>query len=56
MRGTELAVAMATVVDNPVNAREGTSVRDRAIESIVGTIGRFGVRNVQGVMRVVCNV
>ena len=42
MRGSELAEAMAVAVDRLVNAREGTGALDRAIESIVGTIGRFG--------------
>ena len=42
MRGSELAEAMAVAVDRLVSAREGTGTLDRAIESIVGTIGRFG--------------
>ena len=42
MRGSELAEAMAVAVDRLVNAREGTGALDRAIESVVGTIGRFG--------------
>ena len=42
MRGSELAEAMASTVDRIVTAREGTSALDRAIEAIVGTIGRFG--------------
>ena len=45
MRGSELAEAMAVAVDRLVSAREGTGALDRAIESIVGTIGRFGGKN-----------
>ena len=45
MRGLELAKAMAATVDRRVNAREGTGTLDRAIEVIVGTIGRFGGKN-----------
>ena len=45
MRGSELAEAMAVAVDRLVSAREGTGTLDRAIESIVGTIGRFGGKN-----------
>ena len=41
MRGSELAEAMASAVDQIVSACEGTSALDRAIEAIVGTIGRF---------------
>ena len=41
MRGSDLAEAMASAVDRLVNAREGTSALDRAIEAVVGTIGRF---------------
>ena len=41
MRGSELAEAMVVAVDRLVNAREGTGALDRAIESIVGIIGRF---------------
>ena len=46
MRGSELAKAMAVAVDRLVSAREGTGTLDRAIESIVGTIDRFGGKNV----------
>ena len=42
MRGSELAEAMAVAIDQLVSAREGTGALDRAIESIIGTIGRFG--------------
>ena len=42
MRGSELAEAMAVTVDRLVNAHEGTGTLDRAVESIIGTIGRFG--------------
>ena len=38
---SELAEAMASDVDQIVSAREGTCALDRAIEAIVGTIGRF---------------
>ena len=41
MRGSDLAEAMASAVDRLVNAREGTGALDRAIEAVVGTIGRF---------------
>ena len=39
MRGSELAEAIAVAVDRLVSAREGTGALDRAIESIVSTIG-----------------
>mgnify|MGYP000011049950 CR=1 FL=1 len=42
MRGSELAKVVASAVDRIVSAREGTSALDRAIEAIVGTMGRFG--------------
>ena len=45
MRGTELVKAMVAAVDRLVSAREGTSALARAIESIVGTVGRFGGKN-----------
>ena len=41
MRGSDLAEAMASAVDRLVNAREGSGALDRAIEAVVGTIGRF---------------
>ena len=41
MRGSELAEAMASAVDRILSAHEGTRALDRAIEAIVGTIGRF---------------
>ena len=41
MRGSDLVEAMASAVDWLVNAREGTGALDRAIEAVVGTIGRF---------------
>ena len=41
MRGSDLAEAMASTVDRIVNAREGIDALDRAIEAVVGTIGRF---------------
>ena len=45
MRGSDLAEAMASAVDRLVNAREGTSALDRAIEAVIGTIGRFSGKN-----------
>ena len=45
MRATKLAEAMAADVDRLVNVCEGTGALDRAIESIVGTIGRFCGKN-----------
>ena len=42
MTGLELAEAMATAVDRIVSIREGTSALGKAIEAIVGTIGRSG--------------
>ena len=42
MRGSELAEAMVSAVDRTVSACEGTGALDKAIEAIVGTIGRFG--------------
>ena len=42
MRGSDIAEAMASDVDRIVSAREGTGALDRAIEAVVGTIGRFG--------------
>ena len=45
MRGTELAEAMAVVVDWLVSTHEGTCALYRAIESIIGTIGWFGGKN-----------
>ena len=45
MRGSELAQAIAIAVNRLVSAREGASTLDRAIESIVGTMGRFGGKN-----------
>ena len=41
MRGSELAEAMAVVVDRLVSAREGVNALDRAIEATVDKIGRF---------------
>ena len=41
MRGSDLSEAMAPAVDRIVSAREGTGALDRAIEAVVGTIGRF---------------
>ena len=41
MRGSDLIEAMASTVDRIVSAREGTCALNRAIEVVVGTIGRF---------------
>ena len=41
MRWSDLAEAMASAVDRIVSAREGTGSLDKAIEAVVGTIGRF---------------
>ena len=41
MRGSDLAEAMASAVDRIVSAREDTGALDRAIEVVVGTIGRY---------------
>jgi hypothetical protein len=45
MRGTDLAEAIDSAVDRIVSAREGVGALDRAIEAVVGTIGRFGGKN-----------
>ena len=45
MRGGELAEAMAAAVDRLVNAREGINGLDRAIETVVNTMGRFNGRD-----------
>ena len=42
MRGSDLAKAMASVVDQIVSACEGIGALDRAIEAVFNTIGRFG--------------
>ena len=41
MRGSDLVEAMASAMDRIVSAREGTGALNRAIEAVVGTIGRF---------------
>ena len=46
MRGSEVAEVMAVAVDRIVNAREGVGSLDRAIETIVGTTGRFNGKEV----------
>ena len=46
MRGSELIEAMAVAVDRLVNARESASGLDRAIETIVNTMGRFNSKDV----------
>ena len=38
MRGSDLAEAMASVVDRIVSARKGTGTLYRAIEAVVSTI------------------
>jgi hypothetical protein len=45
MRGADLAEAMASAVDRIMSAREGAGALDRAIEAVVGTIGRFSGKN-----------
>jgi hypothetical protein len=45
MRGADLAEAMALAVDRIVSAHEGANALDRAVEAIVGTIGRFSGKN-----------
>jgi hypothetical protein len=45
MKGADLEEAMASAVDRIVRAREGASALDRAIEAVVGTIGRFRGKN-----------
>ena len=42
MRGSDLAEAMASAMDWIMSVCEGTGALDRAIEAVVGTIGRFG--------------
>jgi hypothetical protein len=41
MRGADLAEAIGSAVDRIVSAREGASALNRAIEAVVGSIGRF---------------
>ena len=45
MMGLDLAKALASVVDRIVSAHKGTGALDRAIEAVVGTIGRFSGRD-----------
>ena len=45
MRGSDLTEDMTWTMDRIVSAREGTGAVDRAIEAVVGTIGRFGEKN-----------
>ena len=45
MRGLELVEAMAAAVDRIVSTPEGIGALDRAIEAIVGAIGRFNGKN-----------
>mgnify|MGYP006872748825 CR=1 FL=1 len=52
MRGSELAEAIATTVDRIVSGRGDTSALDRAVEAIVGTIGRFSGRDVMSLSRI----
>ena len=46
MRGSELVEAMAVAVDHLVNAQESVRGLDRAVETIVGTSGRFNGKGV----------
>ena len=46
MRGSELVEARAIVVDRLLNARESSVGLDRAIETILGTTGRFNGKDV----------
>ena len=45
MRGLELAEVVASAIDQIVSARKGIGALDRAIEAIVGTIGRCREEN-----------
>jgi hypothetical protein len=45
MRGADLVEAMASAMDQIVRVRKGVGALDRAIEAVVGTIGRFGGKN-----------
>jgi hypothetical protein len=45
MRGADLVEAMASAVDRIVSGGEGAGALDRAIEAVVGTIGRFSGKN-----------
>ena len=51
MRGSKLAEAMVEAVDWLVSAREGTGALDRAIETVVDTIGRFSRTNVTSYLK-----
>ena len=51
MRGSELAKAMAEVVDHLVNDHESMGGLERAIEMIVSTIGRFNGKDVTSYQR-----
>ena len=42
MTGSDLTEAMASAVDRIVSTHEGTCALDRAIEAVIGMIGRFG--------------
>ena len=46
MRGSDLVEVMASSVDRIVTTHEGTGALDRAIESVVDTIGRFDGKDV----------
>jgi hypothetical protein len=52
MRGADLAEAMASGVDRIVSVREGAGALDRAIEPVVGTIGRFSGKNATSYLEV----
>ena len=49
MEGGVLAEAMVVVVDCLGNAREGPTGLDRAIETIIGTTGRFNGRDITNI-------
>jgi hypothetical protein len=60
MTGAHLLEAMASAVDQIVSAREGANALDRAVEAVVGTIGRFGGKNatsyLEALLRIKLNV
>ena len=56
MRGSELAEAMASAVDQIVSACEGADALDRAIEVIVGTIGWFSGKDATNYLRVMRDI
>jgi hypothetical protein len=52
MRGADLAEAIGSAVDRIVSAREGAGALDRAIEAVVGNIGRFGGKDATSYLEV----